>query len=592
MTEDVIWDLGDLYDGPDDPRLKADRDRCLEKADHFAEVYARKGAHPAPEGLHEALSRLEKIEETCRRVVSFAYLSFITQTADPRIGRLWQSAQELESTVRRKTLFFSLEWTGLDDPQARSLMEHEMLRSYRHYLERLRAYRPHHLSEPEEQAMEALSLSSRKAWVDLFDKVIGQAPFGEEARPLSRVLADLYHPERERRRKAALDLSTGLEGILPLVAHICNALLLDKSLRDDLHFYPHWLRDMNLRNEACDDQVEALVHAVTSRYDLVRDYYTLKREILGIPELWDYDRYAPLPGWPHKVYTWKEAGEMVLAAFHDFSPEFAQVADLFFQNHWIHAAPIPGKADGAFSHPTVPSCHPYISLHFTGTRRDVMTLAHELGHGVHQVLCREQGLYNSRVPPALGEIASVFGEMLVFRRLLERAQTAPERLAILCGRVEEIFSTTFRQIALHRFEASLHTERRSHGELTPERICDLWTSTQQEMFGDSLLLGNHYCVWWAYIPHFFHYPGYVHAYAFAELTALSLFEQYERDKLAFVVIYLDLLKRGSSEGPEEMMKPFGIDLSDPAFFRQGLTIVEDLVREAWKSTIDTSSPRG
>jgi oligoendopeptidase F len=592
VTEEVIWELGDLYEGPEDPRLKADRDWCLEEANRFAGAYAGEVANLSPEGLYKALSRMEKLEEACRKLVSFAYLSFVTQTADPHMSRLWQSAQELESIVRQKTLFFTLEWTRLEDQQARSLMERRALRPYFHYLERLRVYGPHRLSELEEQALEALSLSSRKAWIDLFDKVIGQARFGEESRPLSRVLADLYHTERERRRKAALDLSTGLEGILPVLAHICNTLTLDKSLRDDLRSYPNWLRDMNLLNEVSDDQVEALIHAVTSRYDLVREYYTLKRKILQISELHDYDRYAPLPGRPHKVYTWKEAAETVLAAFHDFSPEFAQVADLFFERHWIHGAALPGKAGGAFSHPTVPACHPFICLHFTGTHRDVMTLAHELGHGVHQFLCREQGLFNSRVPPALGEIASVFGEMLVFTRLLEMTETAAERLAVLCGKVEEIFSTIFRQIALHRFEAALHTERRTHGELTPDRISDLWISTQREMFGESLLLGNHYRVWWAYIPHFIHFPGYVYAYAFAELTALSLFQQYERDTLAFAVIYLDLLKRGASAGPEEMLKPFGFDLSDPAFFRQGLMIVEDLVREARRSIDDTSSPRG
>jgi oligoendopeptidase F len=592
MTEDAIWDLSDLYEGPEDPKLKADRDWCLEEAIRFAGVYAGKVANLSPDGLHEALSLLEKLEEACQRVVSFAYLSFVTQTTDPHMSRLWQSAQELESTIRGKTLFFTLEWTRLEDPQARSLMEHRALRPYLHYLERLRVYGPHHLSEPEEQALEALSLSSRKAWVDLFDKVIGQARFGEEAHPLSKVLADLHHSERERRRRAALDLSAGLQAILPILAHICNTLTLDKSLRDDLRSCPHWLTDMNLFNEVSDNQVEALVHAVTSRYDLVRDYYALKRKILGTPELLDYDRHAPLPGLPHKDYTWKEAGEMVLSAFRDFSPEFARAAALFFDGKWIHGEALPGKAGGAFSHPTVPGCHPYISLHFTGTHRDVMTLAHELGHGVHQVLCREQGLFNSRVSPALGEIASVFAEMLVFKRLLEKTETASERLAILCGKVEEIFSTTFRQIALHRFEAALHTERRRHGELTPERISDLWSSTQREMFGESLLLGDHYRVWWAYIPHFFRHPGYVHAYAFAELTALSLFQQYERGKLAFVVIYLDLLKRGSSAGPEEMMKPFGIDLSDSGFFRQGLTIMEDLLGEVWRSTDDASSPRG
>jgi oligoendopeptidase F len=406
------------------------------------------------------------------------------------------------------------------------------------------------------------------------------------------VLADLYDTDRRKRREAALDLFRGLDPLLPLLAHICNSIALDKALRDTLRSYPHWMSPMNLCNELRDEQVRALVSAVTSRYSIVQDYYVLKRRLLGLSQLHDYDRHAPVPGLPGGRFSWDEARDLVLGAFREFSPEFSDTASLFFEQKWIDASVRPGKVGGAFSHPTVPSCHPYISLHFSGTQRDVLTLAHELGHGVHQYLCREQRLHQARVPPVMAETASVFAEMLVFEALLGRAGSVAERLGMLCGKLEEIFTTTFRQIALHRFESSLHEERRTGGELTPERLSTLWMETQGEMYGQSLHLGEPYRIWWAYIPHFIHTPGYVHAYAFAQLTALSLFRQYRRGERGFVPLYLDLLRRGASASPEELLRPFGLDISKGDFFHQGLRIVEELLQEAWRHTGGTSSPPG
>lgn len=588
MTENMIWHLGDLYDGPEDPKLQSDGQWCMEESMRFSRSYVGQVAGLSPEEMFKALNLLEGIEETCRKIASFAYLYFVTRTQEPEAGRVWRAAQELESAVHRKTLFFSVEWSQLAEARALSLLDHVAVRPYRHHLERLRAYGPYRLSAPEEQILEALSLTGQKAWVDLFDKVLASTRFGAQGRTLASVLADLYHSVRETRRRAALELSEGIEQVLPVLTHICNTLTLDKSLRDDLRSYPHWLRDMNLHNEASDEQVEALDHAVGSRYDMVHDYYVMKTKILRYSELYDYDRYAPLPGRSSGAFTWEEASDTVLVAFDGFSPELARVASRFFDEKWIHAAAAPGKAGGAFSHPTVPSCHPYICLHFNGTSRDVMTLAHELGHGFHQYLCRSQGLFNSKVPFTLAETASVFGEMLVFESLLQKAGSPDERLGLLCGKIEEIFSTIFRQIALHRFEAALHNQRRIHGELSSKRLSDLWMSTQEEMYGQSLRLEDHYRIWWAYIPHFIRAPGYVYAYAFAELAALSLFRAYQRDPKGFVPLYMDLLRSGSSASPAELMKPFGMDLADPAFFRQGLSIVEEMLQEARRSTDDTS----
>lgn len=592
MTNDVTWDLSDLYAGPEDPALYRDREWCVREADRLAASYACRVAGLPAEELSRALRLLEKVEEVSERIASFAYLFFVTRCDDPDSGRLWQSAQELQTRVRRGLLFFELEWSELSEGEARARMSHEALKPFRHYLERIRHTAPYRLSAPEEQLLETLSLTGQKAWITLFDKVMGSARFGREGRSLSGVLADLQDPDQEKRREAAIELTRGLQPLLPLLAHICNSLALDKSLRDGLRSHPHWLSPMNLRNELRDEQIRALVGAVTSRYWIVRDYYSLKKRLLGFSELHDYDRHAPLPGLPQGKFTWEEARDLVMGVFREFCPEFAGTASLFFERGWIHAAVRPGKVGGAFSHPTVPSCHPYISLHFSGTHRDVLTLAHELGHGIHQHLCRGHGLFQGRVPPVMAETASVFAEMLVFEVLLSRAQSTAERLGMVCGKLEEIFTTTFRQIALHRFEAALHEERRTTGELTPDRLSSLWMETQREMYGESLRLGDHYRTWWAYIPHFIHAPGYVHAYAFAELTALTLFRQCRKGDSGFVPLYLDLLRRGASASPEELLRPFGLDISKSDFFHQGLRIVEELLQEAWKYTGDTSSRPG
>lgn len=582
--ERVEWDLTDLYRGPDDPRILSDRARCVENAESFRKTYSGRVSQLSSGDLHSALSVLERIEETGQRISSFAYLSFVTRTQDPAAGAFWQSAQQLATQIHRKILFFGLEWCRLSDSQAQAKSE-DLPGVYRHQLERIRGYAPHRLSESEEQILETLSLSGQKAWINLFDKLMGQIVVGPEGRPFSKALSDLYQPLRETRRKTALEITAGLEKLLPLTTHIQNSLALDKSLRDDLLTFPHWLRDLNLRNELGDEQVEVLIRSVTSRYDIVQAYYELKKKILGIPDLQDYDRYAPLPGSAQKEVTWEEAKTRVMGSYDSFSPEAAGVAALFFDRNWIHASPLPGKPGGAFSHPTVPSCHPYISLNFTGTERDVMTLAHELGHGIHQYLSREQGLYGSRVPLTMAETASIFSEMLVFEDLLKEAGGSEEKLAMRCSRLEDLFSTTFRQISMNRFEDAVHRERREVGELSADRLSTFWMTAQQEMFGNSLNLGEHYRIWWSYIPHFIHTPGYVYAYAFAELLALSLVRQYRRRGAEFCSLYLDLLRRGSSAAPGDLVSPFGIDLSDPSFYEEGLNTIDDLVKETERSAI-------
>jgi oligoendopeptidase F len=577
-AEQTVWNLSDLYEGADDPKLEQDKVSCIEQADLFARDYKDRVALLSPEDLVAAVRRLETVEETCARIASFAYLSFVTQTQDPGVCAFWQAAQEFETLINRKILFFELEWSRIPVAKMPPL-SHDLLIRYGHHLEKMRTYAPYRLSEQEERILENLSLSGRKAWINLFDKLMGQMRVGRDDLPLAKVMAALYQPVRQIRRDSALEITAGLEKILPLTSHIHNALSLDKSLRDDMRSFPHWLRDMNLRNELADEQVDLLVRSVVSRYDIVQEYYSLKRKLLGYSELHDYDRYAPLPGLPLKKFTWEKAAEKVMAAYESFSPEAAGIAATFFERKWIHASSIPGKPAGAFSHPTVPSCHPYISLHFTGTYRDVMTLAHELGHGIHQFLCRERGLYGSRVPLIMAETASVFSEMLVFESLLRKAESPEAGVAMLCSKLEDLFSTTFRQISLNRFEHAVHQERRSSGELSPQRFSALWMNTQQEMFGKSLILGEHYGLWWSYIPHFVHTPGYVYAYAFAEVSALSLIQQYRRRGAPFVPLYLDLLRKGATASPQDLLKPVGIDILDPAFYDEGLSMMGYMVKE-------------
>lgn len=580
LAGDVVWRLDDLYSGSDDPRIENAKKWCMEEAARFAKAYRGRMPSLEPYELLEAIQRYEALEELARKLISFAQLYFATQTQNPEASRLWQSMQEFSSMLQRDLLFFELEWTQLEDRFANEFLRSPELEPYRHYLRSLRRYKPHTLSEKEEQIITQMEPAGAASWGALFDKILSQLQFGESRRSESEVLSDLYRPERETRKKAAQELTDGLQGVLHILSHIFNSILLDKSIVDRLRKYPHWLRSMNLSNEADDKMVEALIQAVTSRYDLVQRYYRLKRRLLDYDKLYDYDRYAPVPGLPGKVFQWEEAMETVLSAYDDFSPRFGEIAREFYESGWIHAPVLQGKRSGAFAHPTVPSVHPYVLVNFTGTHRDIMTLAHELGHGVHQHLARQQGLFNSDTPLTTAESASVFGEMLVFRHLIEGIESPAQRLALLCSKLEDIFATIFRQVSMNRFEDAVHNERREKGELDQKRISHLWMWTQKGMFGDSVELLPHYGIWWSYIPHFLHTPGYVYAYAFGELLVLALYQQYRETGEAFVPLYLDFLEAGGKAKPSELLRPFGIDLDDPDFWSRGLALLEDLLKEA------------
>lgn len=578
-AENVIWNLGDLYSGPDDPAMKLDMQWCREQAESFSKFRGKVDSLEARE-MAGAIRDLEALNERAQKILAYAYLNFATQTHDSGASALFQATKELYSELHRDTLFFELEWTKVDDAHAQNLVSDPELASYEHYLTAIRRYKRHLLSEPEERILAEKEPAGVSAWSALFDKMLSQVRFGAARRTESEVLSDLYNSDRDVRKKATQELTEGLESILPSLTHIFNTILLDKSIDDRLRNYPDWLTSRNLSNEADDTMVDALVGAVSSRYDVVARYYRLKRDLLGYEELYDYDRYAPVPGLPEGRFSWDDAKDLVLKAYSEFSPQMAEIASRFFRENWIHAPVLPGKRSGAFAHPVVPSAHPYVMLNFTGTHRDIMTLAHELGHGIHQYLARAQGLFNGDTPLTTAESASVFGEMLAFRHILSGMTDPSERRAFLCSKIEDIFATVFRQVSMNRFEDAVHNARRTRGELDADFISSAWHDTQSAMFGGSVRLLDHYRIWWSYIPHFVHSPGYVYAYAFGELLVLALYEQYLRQGDAFVPKYIEFLGSGGKAKPQQLLEPFGIDLSDPGFWRQGINLIEDLLAEA------------
>ena len=578
-AESVRWNLSDLY--PDTQALKADLKRAREEAEGFAQTYRGKVATLSPEAFVEAIRAFERIQEQLGRAYTYAYLTWATATDVPEHGALLQEVREQYAQIMQELLFFELEWVQMPEDKAQEMLASEPLQPYRHYLELQRLYKPHVLSEPEEKVLAEKSVTGRAAWNRLFDETLARArfPFRGELLTEQEILAKLHDPDRSVRRDAALGFTEGLEPLLPTLTYVFNTVLADKASDDRLRKYPHWLASRNLSNEITDEAVEALVEAVTGRYDLVARFYRLKRELLGLEQLYDYDRYAPI-GESDTYYSWEEARDLVLEAYEAFHPELSTIARLFFEKNWIDAAVTPGKRGGAFSHGAVPAVHPYILMNYTGKIRDVQTLAHELGHGVHQYLSRKQGYLQSDTPLTTAETASVFGEMLVFQRLMEKERDPKNRLAMLVGKIDDTMATVFRQIAMNRFEDRIHTSRRQEGELTADAFGEHWITTQEQMFQGSVTLGKHYQLWWSYIPHFIHTPGYVYAYAFGELLVLALYARYMEEGESFAQKYLQLLEAGGSDWTHRLVGKLGVDLNDPGFWSQGLQAIENWIAEA------------
>jgi len=586
-VQDVAWDLEPLVDGAGPEGVDRQLDAADERAAAFAERYAGRVAELDGPGLEEAVRELAAITELVARAGSYASLDFSVDTADPKRGALLAKVQERATAVETKLLFFELEWAGVDDAHADEVLRHDGLGFARHHLRTTRRYRPHLLTEPEERLMAEKSQTGRSAWSRLFAELMAQVRVGED--PLEVALSRLMHPDRELRRQTAEDVTKALEPGLRTRTFIFNTLVLDKAVDDRLRHYPTWISSRNLSNEASDESVAALVQAVRERYDLPQRWYRLKAQLLGIDRLADYDRMAPLSD-DDVRFDWPTAKELVLDSYASFSGELADTARRFFDERWIDAPVRRGKRGGAFCAYTVPSVHPYLLLNWTSRRRDVLTLAHELGHGLHAALAADQGILQFATPLTLAETASVFGEQVVFGRLLEQATDPRSRLGLLGEAIEGQIATVFRQIAMNRFEDGMHTARREEGELSTDRIGELWTQTQADMLGDSVELTDGYRTWWNYVPHFVNTPGYVYAYAYGQLLALSVYKRYEDEGEAFVPAYLDLLRAGGSRSPEELGRLVGIDLADPGFWASGLALVERQLAAAERAAGEVSGP--
>lgn len=578
-TDSVIWRLDDLYESTEDTLITDDIDLCEQEAGLLEDNCSGKLAELEPAVFARTIRRLERIAENLGRVGTYAYLNFSTQVNDPEAGAFLQFVTETASRINRQLVFFTLEWSRMDEDVARNFLDFPEVQKYRHYLEKIRSRAKHLLSGAEEKLLIEIEPVGRNSWTTLFEKIMGHQQFGEDERTEEEVLTDLYSQEREVRRQAAADLTSGLQEQLHVLTHIFNTLAADKMIDDRLRSYSAWDQSMHLENELTPATVDTLVQSVTSRYDIVARYYSFKKELLDLDTLYDYDRYAPVPGMAEMEISWEQCKTMVLDAFSGFSPDMAEIAQQFFDKQWIHAPVSSGKQGGAFAHPCVPDTHPYVMVNYTGNLRDVSTVAHELGHGVHQVLAAKQGMLNSDTPLVLAETASVFAELLVFKAQLAVLEDPAAKKAFMCQKLESIFATVFRQVSMNRFEDAMHNGRREQGELSADHLSALWLSTQKSMFGDSVELTEDYGIWWSYIPHFLTSPGYVYSYAFGELLVLALYARYQQEGEPFVEKYINLLSAGGSQTPAELLAPFAIDLDDPTFWNGGLDIIEQMLVE-------------
>jgi oligoendopeptidase F len=599
--EQTAWDLGPLVGGEGAEGVERRLADALTRSQAFAERYAGKLAELDSAGLAEAMHKLGAIHDLVGRAGTYAALDFSTDTSDPARGALLQRTQEQGTAIETTLLFFELEWAALSDERVDELLDGEGsdgadLDFCRHHLRSARRYRDHLLSEPEEKILAEKSLTGASAWSRLFEELTSaievQLPAtgegdgardgaGGEARrvALDQALSNLVLPDRELRRTTAEAVTAALAPGLRTRAFLFNTLLADKATDDRLRHYPSWLAARNLSNEASDESVQALIEAVRGRYEIARRWYRLKAKLIGVERIADYDRMAAVTD-DDVTYTFAQGRELVLDCYGSFSPELGALAKRFFDERYIDAPLRPGKRGGAFCASAVPAVHPYVLLNYTSRRRDVLTLAHELGHGVHFALAARQGVFHQGTPLTLAETASVFAETIVFGRLLAEDSTPASRLALLAENLQDTIATVFRQVAMNRFEDLVHTARREQGELSVDRFGELWSDSQRELLGDSVQITDGYRSWWSYIPHFIGSPGYVYAYAYGQLLALSVYERYEQRGAEFVPRYLELLAAGGSRSPEELGRIVDVDLADPGFWDAGLDLVERQLHEA------------
>lgn len=591
----VAWDLEHLVDGEGAAGVDRYLDEATARATAFAEQHAGKVASLDGPGLAAAMTELAAISDLVARAGNYASLLFSADTQKPEHGALMQRVQERGTVIETTLLFFDLEWAALEDDRAEELLAADGLELCRHHLRTARAYRPHLLSEPEEKLLAEKAVTGRDAWTRLFSELTSaievDLPDAEQPVALDVALSRLQSGDREVRRTAAESVTKALEPGLRTRAFLFNTLLHDKAVDDRLRGFPTWISSRNLSNEASDESVQALVEAVKGAYDVPRRWYTLKARLLGLDRIADYDRAASVTGDEEEI-AWDDARDLVLDSFSAFSPVLGDTARRFFDERWIDAPVRPGKRGGAFCAYTTPSVHPYVLLNYTSLRRDVLTLAHELGHGLHAALAIPRGIFEQHTPLTVCETASVFGETLVFKRLLEAADTPESRLSLLAGNLEDGIATVFRQTAMNQFEHAVHTTRREQGELSVEQFGDLWHRTQHDLLGDAVELTEGYRTWWSYIPHFIGTPGYVYAYAYGQLLALSVYRRYEEEGSSFVPAYLEMLAAGGSRSPEDLGRIAGLDLTDPGFWGAGLDLVRERLAQAEEAAEAVLAARG
>ncbi len=575
------WDLGDLYPDPDCAALSDDLARCEIEAKAFRERY--EGALAGLEGaaLGAAISAYEAIQETLGRVTSYAQLVYAGDMSEATIGRFYQTMQERATDISAEILFFGLELNRLEEAALQDKMAAPELARYGPWLRDLRAFREHQLSDDLERLLHEKHVAGRAAWVRLFDQTMAalRFPLNGESLTSAEILNKLTDRDPALREAAAKSLGRVLGENLRTFALLTNTLAKDKEIEDGWRNFARPVSARNLENFVEDEVVEALIAAVRAAYPrLAHRYYGLKAKWFGVERLPYWDRNAPLPEDEDRLIPWDEARRTVLDAYAAFSAPLAEVGGRFFEHAWIDAPVRAGKAPGAFAHPTVPSAHPYLLLNYQGRTRDVMTLAHELGHGVHQVLAGPQGHLMSDTPLTLAETASVFGEMLTFQALLGAETEPTRRKVMLAAKVEDMLNTVVRQIAMHGFETRVHDERHE-GELLPERLGEIWLETQAESLGPALRLEDEYRNYWAYIPHFIHAPFYVYAYAFGDCLVNSLYAVYQGAGAGFAEKYLDMLRAGGTKRHKELLAPFGLNASDPEFWTQGLGVISGFIDE-------------
>jgi oligoendopeptidase F len=575
------WDLRDLYPAPDSEALEADLSRCAEDAKSFRKRYEGKLAGLDGGTLGAVISTYEEIQETLARIGSYAQLLYSENMSDSGVAKFYQSMQERTTDISSETLFFTLEINRIDEAALTAKQRAPELARYVPWLRDVRAFRPHQLADEIERVLHEKYVTGRAAWTRLFDETMAALRFPLDDKQLTS--AEIFNKLTDRdgkvREAAAKSIGKVLGDNLRVFALITNTLAKDKAIEDTWRGFSRPVSSQNLKNFVEDVVVEALVSAVRDNFPrLSHRYYALKAKWMGLDRLPYWDRNAPLPQDSDRMIPWEEARQTVLGAYAAFSPDLAQVGQPFFDKAWIDAPVRPGKAPGAFAHPTVPSAHPYLLLNYQGRTRDVMTLAHELGHGVHQVLAGKQGHLMADTPLTLAETASVFGEMLTFQAMLKRESDPARRKVMLASKVEDMLNTVVRQIAMHNFETQVHAERKQ-GELLPERLGEIWLETQTESLGPALKFEDEYKTYWAYIPHFIHVPFYVYAYAFGDCLVNSLYAVYQGASEGFAEKYLDMLKAGGTKRHKELLAPFGLDASDPAFWAKGLGVVAGMIDE-------------